>query len=183
MRRLVWCGIAFLGLVSPPLGWWGTDRLESDNAFCVSCHLTPGVPLHEQKAERFERQPAEDLAAAHASAEPGFLCADCHRGTSFIGRLRVKAVAARDTVQYLLGRFEEPARMRHPLWDQDCARCHRSFRADSRDDFHGLETHNVRLGYGCVECHQAHTTGAPSELHFLNGEMVLPICRNCHKEF
>jgi predicted CXXCH cytochrome family protein len=155
MRRAIWLGAALLALGSAPVGWAVIDRLESDNAFCVSCHLEPGRPLHEQKASQFETSPAQNLAAAHRVAREEFTCIECHGGQT----------------------------MRHPLWDEDCARCHRTYRAERDDAFHALAVHNVDLPHACVECHETHPTGAPAELNFLARETVLPICRNCHKEF
>jgi predicted CXXCH cytochrome family protein len=183
MRRAIWLGAALLALGSAPVGWAVIDRLESDNAFCVSCHLEPGRPLHEQKASQFETSPAQNLAAAHRVAREEFTCIECHGGTGVVGRLRIKVVSARDALRYVLGRFEEPQTMRHPLWDEDCARCHRTYRAERDDAFHALAVHNVDLPHACVECHETHPTGAPAELNFLARETVLPICRNCHKEF
>jgi hypothetical protein len=168
-------------LVAAPLGWAISDRLESENEFCVSCHLDADRPLHAQKGREFANVPAVSLAAAHAAESPGFRCIDCHGGTSAVGRVRVKAVAARDAVRYLLGNFGEPEAMRHPLWNEDCARCHESYEPARDDDFHAIADHNTQFAHACVECHSAHPT-ARAELRFLSREVVLPVCRNCHEE-
>jgi nitrate/TMAO reductase-like tetraheme cytochrome c subunit len=170
-----------MALVAAPLGWAISDRLESDNDFCISCHLD-GRPLHEQKMRQFASTPPVSLAAAHAAASPGFRCIDCHGGTSIVGRVRVKAVAARDALRYLLADFGEPETMRHPLWDEDCSGCHPSYEPERDDDFHAIPDHNTALPHACVECHTAHPTGR-AELHYQSREVVLPICRNCHEEF
>lgn len=181
MRRVA-IGLAALSLAALPAGWVVSDRLESNDAFCVSCHLPAGRPLHERKLDDFRSSPPQSLVAAHAAARSEFRCIDCHGGTSPLGRVRVKAVAARDALRYLAGRFEEPDHMRHPLWDEDCARCHTSYRAERDDSFHALEVHNVDFPLACVSCHRSHVAGR-AELDFLLPEVVLPACRGCHEEF
>lgn len=171
-----------LGGLSAPLGWVATDRLEQRNEFCVACHLEGGTPLHQAKGEELRSRPPISLAAAHATHEAGFRCIDCHGGASFVGKLRVKVVAARDAASYLLGRFEEPDEMRHPLWDEDCVQCHAAYRPERDDAFHAIGVHNVDLPYACIACHGGHPEGPPG-LHFLRKETVLPVCRNCHEEF
>lgn len=166
-----------------PVGWAIADRLESQNQFCGSCHLDPESRLHAEKLAGFSVLPAASLAAAHRQAEPDFRCIECHGGVSWLNRFRVKSVALRDALRYLIGRFSEPLIMRHPLWDEDCAQCHGSFRAERDDAFHAIPVHNADLRYRCVDCHLAHESGAPPELGFLDRATVLPVCRQCHEEF
>lgn len=184
VRRRVWAVVlASAGVATPPLGWVVSDRLESDSRFCVACHRPDGARLHGEKFEEFTNEPVTSLVAAHRSAEPEFRCIDCHGGTGPLGRLRVKTVAARDAVRYLLGAFHEPDRMRHPLWDEDCASCHTTYRPERDDAFHAFAVHNVDLPHPCVECHVAHASEGSPDLAFLSREVVLPVCRNCHEEF
>jgi predicted CXXCH cytochrome family protein len=175
--------LALLGVASAPVGWVVSDRLESRNAFCVACHLPSAEPLHGEKMREFESVPAPNLAALHAVEEPGFRCIDCHGGASFANKLRVKTVAARDALAYLVGAFGEPDHMEHPLWDEDCAQCHPGYAPVRDDDFHAFEAHNVRdFAYACVSCHRAHPAAAP-EQRFLDRRVVMPVCLNCHEEF
>lgn len=177
--------IAALALLSAPLSWVVTDRLEQRNSFCVACHLDETTPLHDQKMREFRTAPPTNLVSAHYAAEADFLCIDCHGGVSFVNRLRVKAVAARDGASWLIGWFEEPASMRHPLWDEDCAQCHAVYEARRPDDFHALSDHNVvDFAHRCVECHLSHPTGGvSSNFNYLDRDVALPVCRNCHEEF
>ena len=183
MRRELWITIGSgISLLAGVIAWVAVERLESRNSFCVSCHLEPRIPLHREISENFNGRPPVNLAAAHLVAEAEFRCIECHGGTGFVGRLRVKLVSARDTLMYLTGRFQEPDRMTAPLWDEDCSKCHEIYRVERPDAFHAIVQHNVRLAYRCVECHQSHPV-APADLQFLNREVVLPICRECQKEF
>ena len=106
--------LAVAAVVAAPTGWVVTDRLEADNAFCVSCHLDAETPLHRDHDADFRARPPVSLAAAHAAAENAehedavFRCIDCHGGTAFLGRARVKLLSAKDAFWYVTGRFEEP---------------------------------------------------------------------------
>lgn len=171
-------------LASAPAGWFASDHFESQNAFCTSCHLDASRPLHAVKGKDFVATPATSLVAAHHEAKPEFRCIDCHGGASFPNKLRVKTVAARDAIFYLLGRFEEPEDMQHPLWNEDCSKCHATYDPARDDAFHATSVHNLpEFEYECVECHQAHPTGRAQELDFLERESLVAVCRNCHEEF
>lgn len=189
--------LAGLGLacaVTAPLLWLVTDRLEARNDFCNACHLSSGVPLHRAVRDDFVALPAPTLAAAHAVAgnaargDGEFRCIDCHGGASFVGKARVKALAARDAAVWLTGRFEEPVGMRWPLWDEDCGQCHSEFGSAGREAwqspaFHELALHNVELGVNCIECHAAHERIAPDAPYFLDAVQVRSQCARCHSEF
>jgi predicted CXXCH cytochrome family protein len=131
-----------------------------------------------------ETLPATSLIAAHHAAKAEFRCIDCHGGASFANRLRVKAVAGRDAFFYLLGRFEEPTQMEHPLWNEDCSKCHARYKPARDDAFHAIDVHNLRdFAYDCVQCHSAHPTGRKASLDYLETEPLVAVCRNCHEEF
>ena len=184
MRRAILI-LALGGVLSAPVGWGVTDYLERDNRFCGACHLPDGSQLHAGKLSTFAvRDAPTNLAAAHAAAESGFRCIDCHGGASFPNKLRVKTVAARDAALWVIGRFGEPERMNHPLWDEDCRQCHGSYRSRRDDDFHAIADHNgFDFAYRCVECHLSHPSDGEAAFAFLAREQVLPVCRNCHEEF
>ncbi len=181
-------------VLTAPLGWVVTDRLERDDDFCNACHLTPELPLHRDVRLDFDRTPAVSLAGIHGAAridgEGGrpLRCIDCHGGTSFPGRARVKVLAGLDAFWYLTGHFEEPAGMAWPLWDEDCLACHASFDESEAEAwesprFHQLPVHNAELGVDCVQCHLVHETGGQPEHYFLQADRVRVRCAQCHSEF
>lgn len=194
-RRGLLAAAGLAGLAAGALGWVVTDRLERRNTFCVSCHLTPETPLHEAKLAGLRARPPETLAAAHGAAgveasggEREFRCIDCHGGTGALGRMRVKALSARDAFWYVAGHFEEPERMRFPLWDSDCRPCHGDLGAEGRaapgeePAFHDLAVHNHELGVSCVTCHVAHERDGLEGFHFLHPSRVRAQCASCHPE-
>jgi len=183
-----------LGASLGAVGWVVTDHLEQDDDFCNACHVSVEARLHAGIRRDYDARPAASLAGRHAEAgradrdDGGFRCIDCHGGTSPLGRVRVKALAARDALVYLGGRFEEPEQMRWPLWDEDCLKCHESFEAAGDDAarssrFHALAVHNVRLGVDCVECHSAHEAGGDPGAFFLHAADVRAQCARCHSAF
>lgn len=193
-RALLLASLA--AVVAAPLGWWGSDRLEEDDAFCTACHLPSGKPLHADNAADFSARPAVSLAVAHAvagndaRADGAFRCIDCHGGTGFAGRARVKWLSVRDGLVYLTGRFEEPHGMTSPLEDADCRKCHGEFASASAESeswetpaFHALAVHNRELGVACVSCHLAHERGGLADRNFLQPEPVRAQCARCHPEF
>lgn len=196
-QLLVWGAVA--GVVAAPIGWGLTDVLERDDDFCNACHLPSGRPLHEARRRDFDLRPPQSLAAAHAAAgieaegaaPRAFRCIDCHGGVGLLGRARVKTLAAKDAFWYVTGHFAEPKRMRWPLRDEDCRKCHAHFDEGEVESwqsprFHQLPVHNADLGVGCVECHLVHEPvpgpQAPGG-HFLHASRVRTQCARCHSEF
>jgi len=185
-----------LAVAAVPLGWYASDRVEENDAFCTSCHLPSGATLHEENARDFAAQPTVSLAAAHAVAgnearlDGAFRCIDCHGGTGLAGRARVKLLSLRDAAIYLMGDFDEPHGMTWPLREEDCRSCHLEFAREGvaseaweAAPFHSLAVHNRELGVNCVECHGAHERGGLSDRNFLHPEPVRAQCARCHPEF
>ncbi len=192
MSRGRWIGLFVLvaGLLLPG-GWVLSDRLEEDNDFCNACHLEPGRPLHERIRQGFDARPPVNLASAHGLAgtearpDGSLRCIDCHGGTGLAGRLRVKALAAKDAFWYVVGHFEEPDSMRWPLRDEDCTKCHADFSPASAgaEPFHSIPVHNARFEVACVECHVAHESGGNPQAYFMDASRLRPLCARCHPEF
>ena len=183
-----------LGALAAPTGWIVTDRQEQDNDFCTSCHLEPQVPLHIAIRHDFDAAPPASLAGVHGGAsvegrtDSDFRCIDCHRGTSWVGRARVKVLAAKDAFWYVTGHFDEPTGMAWPLWEEDCRKCHPGFDEAEAPEwetprFHQLSVHNADLGIGCVECHLVHEDRGDSEAYFLRAPLVRSQCARCHARF
>ncbi len=175
-------------------GWLITDFLERDNDFCNACHLQPEVPLHIGIRNDFDARPPTNLAGLHgATAVAGRAqreatrCIDCHRGVGLLGRAEVKLLAARDSLVWLSGNFDEPTEMSHPMGEPDCRQCHVAFNVPDEFavelGFHAHSVHNADLGVSCVECHSVHDGGPDPALFFLDAGRVRVECARCHSEF
>ena len=183
-----------LGLLGAPVvgaGTFGvgiavTDHLEKNNAFCISCHLVEAKRLHHDKFHTFfpvDGQINTLAAAHHGAGDEPFKCVDCHNGATVTDKLLIKAQAARDTVAYLLGDFEEPDHMRFSLGNRVCLQCHITAgkNAQKKSAFHNA-AHHSNLPLICYECHTVHHQ-ASRETSFLKRDIVQPLCDDCHARF
>jgi len=189
--------VALLSIAGAAGGWFGSDALEARNDFCNACHLPNGDVLHGEIRAGFDAAPPRTLSGLHQAAgvllgsgteSREFRCIDCHGGVGFVGRAKVKALAAKDALVWLGGDFDEPDHMQYPLGEEDCRQCHEGFRpaVDEQDAalrFHALAVHNADLGFACVECHTAHDGGDDAAMFFMNPQGVREQCARCHSEF
>jgi hypothetical protein len=185
-RKLVWGVVALAGLgLAVTLFLAGLAAKERDDNFCISCHL------HEQKFKRFTSAPFTDLTGPHHAKD--VRCIDCHGGADLPMRLQVWAVAAYDSLRYLVGRYREPEGMRLPLRSKECSRCHtpilkkapalsaeqEELQEEQAGSYHSIRGHDaVRIV--CTRCHGSHTTGSEPKLQFIERTHVQPTCRECH---
>ncbi len=180
-QRGLWflLGTPLLGLAAFGGGMVVTDYLEQNNAFCISCHL------HEQKFTDYHPVGGRllTLAAAHnvAKKQP-VKCIDCHIGATFGDKVIIKALAARDTIAYLLGAFQEPDHLRYPLGDRTCLKCHPDGGRNPAEEqaFHNTPAH-LNMPIGCTQCHAVHPR-ASADTRFLRREVVQPLCDSCHAQ-
>ena len=116
-------GLPILGVAAFGGGIVITDHLEEDNTFCTACHL------HEKKFTEFHPMQGKQvtLAAAHnLEGDKNVKCIDCHIGATVTDKMIIKALAARDTVAYFVGAFQEPTHLRYALGTRTCLKCHPS---------------------------------------------------------
>lgn len=200
MARWKRIAIGLAGLVAAvSAGWFATDALEANNDFCTACHLPTGSVLHQELRESFDAQPVHNLAGVHGAAKReyefgvrAFRCIDCHGGVGWVGRVKVKLLAAKDAMVWATGDFDEPDHMEYPLGEADCRQCHREFSLEVDAElaaevefirFHGSSVHNVDLGVVCVECHSVHVGGDDKATFYLEATSVRQQCARCHSEY
>jgi len=178
-HRWLWllAGMPVLGVAMFWVGMVVTDHLEQDNTFCTSCHL------HEEKFRQFHPVQGQRLTLAAAHNIDGALnvkCIDCHIGATFTDKVIIKAIAARDTVAYLVGAFQEPDDLRHPLGNRTCLKCHTTGGRNPEDDkaFHHA-TYHFNMPLLCDQCHTVHPQ-ANASTRFLRPQVVQPLCQECH---
>jgi predicted CXXCH cytochrome family protein len=162
------------------LGFVVTDKVvysfEKRDTFCIACHL------HEKKFKEFTAPTNEQVSlAAKHHAPKGVRCIDCHKGEGILERMEVLGVAGADTLIYLIGLHEEPKRVKFPLGNATCLKCHQDSlvpKGSYSTAYHSLTPH-ANLPLRCAECHAAHPAGNPKQ-RFLVEERVIPICKRCH---
>ena len=171
-----------------------SDRLEQRNDFCNACHLPDGTALHREVRDDFDRVIPVSLAGVHGRGwveereDSAFRCIDCHAGSGPVERTKVKLLAARDGLRYLIGAFEEPHGMPFDLSPPTCLRCHPTFRGSAApgwtvEAYHGLAAHDdADDAPACVTCHAVHETGGDGIAYYMERERVDRQCRSCHPE-
>ncbi len=65
-RRIAAIALAAFCVLAPS-GWILSDRLEQNNDFCTSCHLSADVPLHIDLRQAFDAKSPGTLAALHGA--------------------------------------------------------------------------------------------------------------------
>jgi nitrate/TMAO reductase-like tetraheme cytochrome c subunit len=175
---LLLVSLLLLGAVTFGAGVVVTDYLEQNNTFCTACHL------HEKKFTEFHLVEGKHitLAAAHNIAGvKNVKCIDCHIGATVHDKMVVKAIAARDTVAYFLGAFEEPTHLRYALGNRTCLKCHHTGGQNPEQEkaFHN-DPYHAKLPLICYECHTVHPV-ASVETRFLQRQIVQPLCDDCHR--
>lgn len=171
MRLIRFLALGLAGLLGLSLaGGAAVTQLEEHDPFCASCHRAPEVVYLERSVSAAAALVAssapdvagvEDLASYHYSQESEFRCIDCHRGDdSLPQRLRVLALAARDTVTFLVG---EP--------DNAIEKAKTAAHGATSEVWLGSAQYNHTpdiLNAGCRKCHQETLTLVGFENHFHN---------------
>lgn len=155
-----------------------TDRLEQDDRFCIACHVPRMIQIYENSQPVKGR--AVTLAGVHVKRQ--VKCIECHIGATIQDKVIIKAIAAKDTVKYFSGLFQDVESLTYPLGDRTCLKCHPEGGQNALEPkaFHNAPYHRDPRN-ACAECHRSHAE-APEEARFFVRETVKPLCDSCHLE-
>lgn len=175
--------IPLLLIVLPVLGvggLYGIRAVESYNPFCTSCHLQDHQEYLDDGARPGKTQ--RTLGGRHLAGGE-VKCISCHGEEGIAGMARTTYLAAKDTVKFALGDYEQPSRVFHPIADKDCRKCHSEERILKLgdEDFHAILDH-ATLPFGCVQCHNGHRAGGRRAKRFIVPEAAQPRCDHCHNK-
>lgn len=187
---------------------------DQDNRFCISCHLheelhqrTAAAPpttlagAHYAAQYRTERA-AQDSARSNGRPARWTMhparwtmrparwtmhperCFTCHSGEGVVGWTQVTLLSAWDAARWVAGDRHEPTRMRLPLTNEACLKCHASEVRGSKSEeetskYHELANHRA-VKMPCVSCHVTHAPGDRDRL-FLDDATVRARCQTCHR--
>jgi hypothetical protein len=177
MLRLLGIGLA---LIVASVAF--VKKQDQDNHFCISCHL------HEPHYHGMVDPPPSTLAAAHfrgtGHGHPE-RCFTCHSGEGVWGWSQVTLLSAWDAGRWVLGDRHESERMRLPLTNSACLKCHATDvrgtkNADETSKYHELVDHRM-VSMRCVTCHVTHRTGKRAKV-YLDDATVRAQCRTCHRD-
>lgn len=181
---LRWVFILPIALILVPIlgigGLYGLRQVESYNPFCTSCHLQDHQDYMDD-ARRSENA-IRTLGGWHLAGGK-VECISCHGEDGLAGMTRTTYLAAKDSIKFIIGDYEQPSRVFHPIKNKDCQKCH----GDERilklgdDDFHAILDHS-ELPFACVQCHNGHRTGGRKARRFIVPKTAQPRCDSCHDE-
>ena len=178
-RRIPWTWVAGLALlIGGSVAF--VKHKDQDNQFCISCHL------HEQIHRNTVAEPPPTLSGGHYRAKGSRhpeRCFTCHSGEGVVGWSQVTLLSAWDAARWVLGDRHEPTRMRLPLSDQACLKCHAADVRGTKSEeetvkYHEMSSHRA-VSIPCASCHVTHKPGVRAK-QFLDDETVRGRCRGCH---
>lgn len=153
--------------------------LETRDSFCAGCHTQPETLYYERSIDT--QAGGVDLASFHHLAE-GTRCVDCHGGVGARARLGTLVLAAGDALQFVTGRYMQPAMMGQPLSNPNCRQCHEEavMRQGFENHFHNLMDDPDAPLILCVACHISHQE-RDERTFFVREDDVFPSCNRCHE--
>jgi hypothetical protein len=134
--------------------------------FCGSCHLAMQPYLDDML-----KPGGQSLSALHyqdrfSPTQPGTECYECHADYGVHGTFVVKLQGLHDAYSYLTGSYSLPIKLRRPLSDGLCLKCHQQARPFLSQTLHLDKNGNVSplILNGTIRCEMCHPSG-----HMVNG--------------
>ncbi len=155
-------------------------HLENNDRFCASCHTNPETTFVARTT-----QPPTDLASAHAAEGVG--CIQCHSGAGKAGRADALKLGAHDLAAFVSRNYPQPAKLTHPIPDDNCLKCHSNIGQSQsfENHFHVLlprwQQAQPTQAATCVDCHSAHTTDGRPDIVWVSIEPTQKQCNGCHR--
>jgi len=117
--------------------------------FCGSCHVM--LPF----ANDLRDPESGTLAAVHYQNRYilEHQCYTCHTDYGLFGPMRAKLAGVRHLVNYTIGNYTEPIRIREPFRNANCLHCHgeaKVFRTAHTDNLAELQSGDM----SCLDCHR-----------------------------
>jgi len=178
-------GLRLLGVVSFVLATgiyaFGV-RLETDDAFCASCHVEPETTYYQASLNAAK---ATTLAAFHAGEDTRGI--DCHSRLWIPGRLWAQWGGLQNLLAFRAGVYNDPSVTPRPVGDSGCSKCHvdLAWVSERPGHYHSPELRRHWRAVGgpantCEACHTSHEVVASPGGHFMDAELIEVQCDSCH---
>lgn len=178
--RIVWLAVLFVTAVAT---YTTGAQLESDDAFCVSCHVEPETTYYQQSLT-----PQETVTLAAFHAREGTRCIDCHSGRWIPGRVQAQWIGLHNLLAFRSGDYAQPAQTTRPLSDSSCTKCHTNLAWVSQrpGHYHSPQLRRRWRAAGgpansCHACHPSHQGVSSLDQNFMDEERVEEQCEACHE--
>jgi predicted CXXCH cytochrome family protein len=95
-------------------------------------------------------------------------------------------MGAHNAFLYITQQAAQPARLTHPIGDENCLKCHAqvvTLRTEANHCHFYLARWQARdpNAAQCVSCHAGHATDGVVELKYLNEQRTVAVCAACHQ--
>lgn len=157
-------------------------QLESNDAFCTSCHTEPETTYFQDSLEPHK---ADALAAFHAGENT--LCIDCHSRKWISGRLWAQWGGLQNLNSYLSGSYRSPSETTRPVGDSGCSKCHLDLKwvSERPGHYHSPLLRSRWQSAGgptntCEACHPSHQSVSSLAERFMEADRTEESCAACH---
>jgi Doubled CXXCH motif (Paired_CXXCH_1) len=171
-----------VGIVLVASGFAFAATQEQHDSFCSSCHTQPESTFYQRS---IATSPV-DLASAHIPDKTR--CIDCHSGVGITGRMKAELLGAHNALAFYSGTAVQPAKLTHPIGDENCLKCHQNTvsqaNIDINNHFHAFLPRWQAVDPNaakCVTCHAGHSTDGEASIAFLNRTTTQGVCESCHR--
>ncbi len=175
--------LGIVGLILAGSAYTIGTRLESNDAFCASCHVEPETAYY---LASLDPEQALTLAASHAGNETR--CIDCHSRKWLPGRLWAQFGGLQNWVAFVSGRYHDPSVTTRPVGDSGCSKCHSDLTwvSERPGHYHSPWLRQRWQAEGgptntCEVCHPSHESVALADTQFMDDELIEEQCESCHE--
>jgi hypothetical protein len=153
--------LGILPLVLLPFANFTVMEYTKQVNFCGSCHLAMQPYLNDMLKPGHQSLAALHFQDRFAPTQAGTGCYSCHADYGVHGTLVAKLGGLHDAYSYMTGSFTMPIRLRQPLSDDMCLKCH-----DAAKPFMSQPLHLDKNGAvsplilnGTIRCEMCHPAG------------------------
>lgn len=157
-------------------------RLESDDAFCASCHVEPETTYYQASQKPHE---TDTLAAFHAGKNTR--CIDCHSRMWITGRLWAQWGGLQNLLTYLSDSYRDSSETTRPVGDSGCSKCHSDLTwvSERPGHYHSPWLRKQWQSAGgpantCEACHPSHEVISSLSERFMEIDLIEAKCDACH---
>jgi len=158
--------LAVIPLVMLPFANFTVLEYTKQVNFCGSCHLAMRPYLDDMLTPGHQSLAALHYQDRFAPTQQGTECYECHADYGVHGTFVVKLQGLHDSYSYMTGNYKLPIRLRKPLSDDMCLKCHVQAKPFLSQALHLDKTGQVSplILDGTIRCEMCHPSG-----HMVNG--------------
>ena len=160
-RLLHLLSLAILPLVMLPFANFTVMEYTKQVNFCGSCHVVMQPYLDDMMLPGKQSLAALHFQDRFAPTQAGTECYECHANYGVHGTFVVKLQGLHDAYSYMTGNYQVPIKLRKPLSDDMCLKCHVDAKPFLSQALHLDKTGKVSslILSGTIRCEMCHPSG------------------------